>query len=67
MPEQFIDAFTPFVSYKMKRLDGSNITFLVSLEHGSLALKLDIELFYGTRQNKLKSHQRISGKRLRIG
>jgi hypothetical protein len=57
----------PFGSYKMKRLADLNTTSLASLEPGSLALKPDIESSYGIRQNKLKSHQRTSWKRLRIG
>jgi hypothetical protein len=67
MPEQFIDVFTPIVSHKMKRLDDSNTTILASLEPGFRALKLGIESSYDARQNKLKAHPRISGKRLRIG
>jgi hypothetical protein len=62
MPEQFIDVFTPIVSYKMKRLDDSNTTFLASLEPGFRTLKLGIESSYDCRNTiiNLNSDCRIS-------
>jgi hypothetical protein len=66
MLKQYTAVFTFTVFRKTKRLADLNTTSLASLEANFLALRLDIELGYATKQNKLKNLLRTFARRLRI-